>query len=83
MKYALWTREAVRELIAERYGVRYALQSLSFVLKRWGTPQRPLKRAYDQRPAEVKCWLQEEYPPLRPSKGRECRDPVGLKRRSG
>ena len=23
MKYALWTREAVRELIAERYGVRY------------------------------------------------------------
>ena len=26
MKYALWTREAVRELIAERYGVRYALQ---------------------------------------------------------
>ena len=67
MKYALWTREAVRELIAERYGVRYALQSLSVVLKRWGfTPQRPLKRAYEQRPAEVKCWLQEEYPHIRP-----------------
>ena len=66
MKYALWTREAVRELIAERYGVRYALQSLSVVLKRWGfTPQRPLKRAYEQRPAEVKCWLQEEYPHIK------------------
>ena len=40
MKYALWTREAVRELIAERYGVVYALQSMSVVLKRWGfTPQ--------------------------------------------
>ena len=66
MKYALWTREAVRKLIAERYGVRYALQSLSVVLKRWGfTPQRPLKRAYEQRPAEVKCWLQEEYPHIK------------------
>ena len=66
MKYALWTREAVRELIAERYGVHYALQSMSVVLKRWGfTPQRPLKRAYEQRPAEVKCWLQEEYPHIK------------------
>ena len=36
------------------------------VLKRWGfTPQRPLKRAYEQRPAEVKCWLQEEYPHIK------------------
>ena len=42
------------------------MQSLSVVLKRWGfTPQRPLKRAYEQRPAEVKCWLQEEYPHIK------------------
>ena len=66
MKYALWTREAVRELIAELYRVPYALQSLSVVLIRWGfTPQRPLKRAYEQRPAEVKCWLQDEYPHIK------------------
>ena len=66
MKYALWTREAVRELIAERYGVVYALQSMSVVLKRWGfTPQRPLKRAYEQRPAEVKHWMEEAYPDIK------------------
>jgi transposase len=65
LRYALWTREAVRELILERYGVSYAMQSLSVVLKRWGfTPQRPLKRAYEQRPKEVQSWLEESYPAI-------------------
>jgi len=65
LKYALWTREAVGQLIKKRYGVVYALQSLSVVLKRWGfTPQRPLKRAYEQRPAEVQRWMQESYPAI-------------------
>ena len=36
LKYALWTREAVGRFIRERYGVVYARQSLSEVLKRWG-----------------------------------------------
>ena len=31
-------------------------------MKRWGfTPQKPLKRAYEQRPAAVKQWLDGEY----------------------
>ena len=65
LKYALWTREAVGNLIKERYGVVYALQSLSVVLKRWGfSPQRPLKRAYEQRPQEVERWMQETYPSI-------------------
>jgi transposase len=63
MKFALWSREAVRQLIKDRYEVVYSLPSMSLVLKRWGfTPQRPLKRAYEQRPAEVKKWLEQEYP---------------------
>jgi len=63
LKYALWSRDAVRQLIKERYGIDYALQSMSILLKRWGfTPQRPLKKAYEQRPAEVKKWLKETYP---------------------
>jgi transposase len=63
LKYALWSRDAVRQLIKDRYGIEYALQSLSIILKRWGfTPQRPLKKAYEQRPAEVKKWLKETYP---------------------
>jgi transposase len=32
---------------------------------RWGfTPQKPLKQAYEQRPAEVKHWLDDEYPKI-------------------
>ena len=31
-------------------------------LKRWGfTPQKPLKRAYEQRPAAVRQWLDDDY----------------------
>ena len=29
------------------------------------TPQRPMWRAYQQRPEEVQRWLQEEYPRIR------------------
>lgn len=63
MRFALWSREAVRQLIKSEYGVEYGLQSMSLVLKRWRfTPQRPVKRAYEQRPAEVKKWMDESYP---------------------
>jgi transposase len=34
-------------------------------LKRWGfTPQRPLKKAYEQSPAAVAKWVGEEYPKM-------------------
>lgn len=37
-------------------------QSVGHFLKRWGfTPQKPIQRAYEQRPAEVKAWLDHEY----------------------
>jgi len=63
MRFALWTREAVRQLILDRFGIEYGLQTMSTVLSRWGfTPQRPLKRAYEQRPAEVKRWMEQTYP---------------------
>jgi len=66
LKYALWTRAAVGRLIQERFGVVYAMQSLSEVLKRWGfTPQRPLKRAYEQRPEQVDAWMKESYPAIK------------------
>jgi len=63
MKFALWTREAVRELIEQRYGVNYAMQSISVLLKRWVfTHQRPIKKAYEQNPQAVKNWLDHTYP---------------------
>ncbi len=34
-------------------------------LKRWGyTPQKPLRRAYEQNPKAVQKWLDEEYPAI-------------------
>ena len=72
MKFSLWTRDAVRQLIRERYGVDYALQSLSVLLKRWGfTPQKPLKRAYEQNPVVVEKWIQETYPHIETKAKRE------------
>ena len=65
MRFALWSREAVRQLIMREFGVEYNLKTMSEVLRRWGfTPQRPVKKAYEQRPQEVKKWLDQTYPKL-------------------
>jgi transposase len=63
MSYALWTRPAVRELILRRYDVLLAVRAVGNYLNRWGfTPQKPLKKAYEQSPAAVSKWLGESYP---------------------
>lgn len=39
------------------------MRAVGNYLKRWGfTPQKPIKRAYEQRPEAVKAWLDEQYP---------------------
>lgn len=66
MPFALWTREAVGELITRRYGLRLPVRTLGEYLKRWGfTPQKPKRRDYEQQPEEVRRWLDEEYPALK------------------
>jgi transposase len=63
MVYALWTRQAVAELIRDRYGIKRAVRTMGLYLGRWGfTPQNPMKKACEQSPAAVKEWLEEEYP---------------------
>lgn len=62
---ALWTRSAVQTLIAGECGVEMPIRTVGEYLKRWGyTPQKPLKRAYEQDPQAVKAWLETEYPAL-------------------
>lgn len=62
MPYALWTRESVRELVKEKLGIMLPIRTVGHYLKRWGlTPQKPVKRAYEQQPARVQKWLDEEY----------------------
>ena len=66
LPFALWTREAVRELLARRLGVRVSVWTVGRYLKAWGmTPQKPLRRAYEQDPAAVRRWLEQEYRALR------------------
>ena len=36
LPFALWTRQAVRELLAERFGVRVSLSTAGRWLKEWG-----------------------------------------------
>lgn len=65
MNYALWTRESVRELICVRLKIDLPIRTVGDYLKRWGmTPQKPQKRAYEQRAPEVKAWLEDEYPAI-------------------
>jgi transposase len=65
MNYALWTRQAVGELIEARYGIQLKVRNVGKYLKRWGyTPQKPLKKAYEQSPAAVNKWLGATYPEI-------------------
>lgn len=63
MPYALWTRAAVSQLVEQRLGIRLPVRTMGLYLARWGfTPQKPMKKAYEQSPAAVKKWLDEDYP---------------------
>ena len=62
---ALWTRRAVQALIVEQCNVKLPVRTVGDYLKRWGySPQRPLKRAYEQDPDAVASWVEEEYPAI-------------------
>jgi transposase len=64
--FGLWTREMVRELIKQKFGVEFTLQWVGQLLARLGlSPQKPLVRAYEQNPERVRAWKQEEYPKIR------------------
>jgi len=62
LECVLWTRKAVREYIQKKYGITYALRSMSDILNRWGfTPQKPLKVAIQKDLIRVQRWLDEDY----------------------
>ena len=72
LPFARWTREAVRDLIVQRFAVRLAIRTVGDYLRRWGfTPQKPVQRAYEQSPAAVEGWLKDTYPALRARAKRE------------
>jgi hypothetical protein len=63
MDFFLWSRAAVGQLIEQEYGIKLHIRSVRKYLARWGfTPQKPIKRAYEQNPEAVQAWLEGEYP---------------------
>jgi transposase len=61
--FALWTAKMVGQAIIDRFDIRLSKASVCRLLGQLGlSPQRPVWRAYQQRPEEVRKWLNEEYP---------------------
>lgn len=66
LPFGLWTREAVQQLMFERYGIDLSRWQVGRYLKNWGfTPQKPISKAFEQKPEKVKAWLNEEYPSIK------------------
>ena len=65
LPFVLWTREAVAELVSERWGIKISVWTAGRYLKRWGfTPQKPVTRAYERNDDRIRDWLKYEYPAL-------------------
>ena len=65
LPFALWTREAVQQLLAKRFGQEVSVWTVGRYLARWGlTPQKPVRRAYERDPVAVQHWLDRQYPTI-------------------
>ena len=65
MEFALWNRAAVVQLIERECGINLSVRGVGNYLKCLGlTPQKPIKKAYEQRPEAVQNWLEEVYPTI-------------------
>ena len=72
LAYGLWTREAVAQLIFNRYGIELSRWQVGRYLKQWGyTPQKPISKAFEQKPEKVKQWLETEYPSIKKRAAKE------------
>jgi len=64
--YALWTREMVKELIENKYGIAISAVSVGRLLKKLGLScQKPLMRAFQQDPVVTQEWVDKVYPKIK------------------
>lgn len=65
-KFALWTREAVRQLIKRELKKELPISTVGDYLKKWQfTSKKPIKRAYERKDEKTQQWLNEEYPKIK------------------
>lgn len=63
--FALWTAKMIGQLIEKRFKIKLSKASVCRLLKQLGlTPQRPIWKAYQQKPEAVRNWLKKEYPKI-------------------
>ncbi|WP_262947649.1 IS630 family transposase, partial [Xenorhabdus indica] len=85
LPFALWGRKAIQAVIWQMWRIEIAERTLTDYLKRWEfTPQKPLKRAYEQNPKAIEKWHQETYPAIKKKAAEEAAeiwwgDETGLK----
>jgi transposase len=66
LSFGLWTREAVQQLIFNKYDIELSRWQVGRYLKSWGyTPQKPITKAFEQNPKRVREWLEIEYPAIK------------------
>lgn len=71
-KFALWTREAVRQLIKQELAKELPISTVGDYLKKWQfTSKKPIKRAYERKDEKTQKWLEEEYPQIKKEARRE------------
>lgn len=66
LPFALWNRKAIQSAIYQMWRIRIAVRTIGDYMKRWGfTPQKPIKKAYEQSPQAVQEWLNNTYPQIK------------------
>src|SRR5215510_1095195 len=61
----VWTRPQVRQLVRDWFGIGLSLVTIGKYLRSWGlSPQKPVRKAYEQNPEAVARWLEQEYPAI-------------------
>jgi len=85
----VWTRPQVRDLVRRWYGIGLSLVTIGKYLRSWRlSPQKPVRRAYEQNPEAVARWLEVDYPAIAKRAKREKAvilwlDQTGLRPLSG
>ena len=83
-EFALWTREMIRILLREQFDLQLSVASVGRLLKQLGLScQRPLFRAFEQDPKQVRRWLVQECPSYPPTSSRGGGRPLFWRRSGG
>ena len=65
LDFGLWTRQAVGELVEQRFAVTLSLAGVGVLFARLGlTPQKPLQGAYQRNRQAAEHWSQNAYPAI-------------------